>query len=408
MTWVPMVGNLRKATPSCDVISAFLSAVHSQHPVRGLTHNFYRYPARFSPLFARAAIEAFSQTGDVILDPFVGGGTTLVEALALGRHAVGVDINPLAVFLTRVKTTQLSGHDLYCVIDWVVSLPEHLNLHRTSVRATYWQKAGYQRHLPWTIRKIIELALARIQELTEERQQRFARCLLLRVGQWALDCRERIPTASEFRRELFRYLDEFVEGMREFRRAVRKYRSPGFARRFSLCLNRAAAELPDIPAISSLPRRPRLVVTSPPYPGVHVLYHRWNIQGRRESPSPFWIANCEDGRGEAYYTFGSRKQRDLKTYFEEIRSSFEGVRRVLAPGALVIQTLAFSEPDWQTPCFLQAMEQAGFEEVLPQALGLPVDGRLWRSVPGRRWFALIQGNLPTSREVVLFHRPKRS
>lgn len=68
-------------------ISGFLAAVHSQEPVTGLTHNFYRYPARFSPQFARAAIEVFSEPGDVVLDPFMGSGTTLVEASALGRLA---------------------------------------------------------------------------------------------------------------------------------------------------------------------------------------------------------------------------------------------------------------------------------------------------------------------------------
>ena len=34
-------------------------------------------------------------------------------------------------------------------------------------------------------------------------------------------------------------------------------------------------------------RWPQLILTSPPYPGVYVLYHRWKIGGRRESPAPF-------------------------------------------------------------------------------------------------------------------------
>jgi hypothetical protein len=66
-----------------------LTAVHTQRPVGGLTHNSYRYPARFSPQFARATIEAFSRPGDTILDPFMGGATSLVEGRALGRHSVG-------------------------------------------------------------------------------------------------------------------------------------------------------------------------------------------------------------------------------------------------------------------------------------------------------------------------------
>jgi hypothetical protein len=73
--------------------------------VRGLTHGFYKYPARFSPSFARAAIETFTQPADLVLDNHAGGGTTLVEALVLGRHAIGVDISPLAEFVATVKTT---------------------------------------------------------------------------------------------------------------------------------------------------------------------------------------------------------------------------------------------------------------------------------------------------------------
>ena len=73
-------------------------ALRSRQYVSGLTHSFYRYPARFSPLFARTAIALFSKPGDTVLDPFVGGGTTVVETLAAGRRAVGVDLNSLAVF----------------------------------------------------------------------------------------------------------------------------------------------------------------------------------------------------------------------------------------------------------------------------------------------------------------------
>jgi DNA modification methylase len=76
--------------------------------VSGLTHGFYKYPARFSPVFARAVIEIFTKPGDLVLDPYVGGGTTLVEARALGREAVGIDISALAEFVANVKCTVLS------------------------------------------------------------------------------------------------------------------------------------------------------------------------------------------------------------------------------------------------------------------------------------------------------------
>src|SRR5947209_2346116 len=67
---------------SDDAQAVFIAAARDGRPVRGLTHDFYKYPARFSPIFARAAIELFTRPGDLVLDPHVGGGTTLVEARA--------------------------------------------------------------------------------------------------------------------------------------------------------------------------------------------------------------------------------------------------------------------------------------------------------------------------------------
>lgn len=86
-------------------------AFFSAKRVGGLTHNIYRYPARFSPEFVRAALESFTEPGDLVLDPFMGGGTSAVEALVGGRRFLGFDLNPLSVLLTRAKTTPLYRKD---------------------------------------------------------------------------------------------------------------------------------------------------------------------------------------------------------------------------------------------------------------------------------------------------------
>jgi len=79
---------IRRAVP--DELRA---AIAAREPISGYTHNFYRYPARFSPLFVREVIRHYSRRGEVVLDPFMGGGTAIVEAIALGRKAIGVDLN---------------------------------------------------------------------------------------------------------------------------------------------------------------------------------------------------------------------------------------------------------------------------------------------------------------------------
>ena len=72
---------------------------------RAHVHGFHSYPARMHPLTARRLVEGFSFPGEVVLDPFCGSGTVLVEARLAGRASVGVDANPLAVRLARRKLT---------------------------------------------------------------------------------------------------------------------------------------------------------------------------------------------------------------------------------------------------------------------------------------------------------------
>ena len=129
-------------------------------PVRGLTHGFYKYPARFSPSFVRAAIETFTQPGDLVLDNHVGGGTTLVEALVLGRNAIGVDISPLAEFVATVKTTVFDEVELDQLAAWATRIAKAVHMHTSSVYFAEHAELGYYKHLDhpsrWRLRKAIE------------------------------------------------------------------------------------------------------------------------------------------------------------------------------------------------------------------------------------------------------------
>ena len=69
------------------------------------THGIHLYPARMHPEIARRVITKYSRTGDVVFDPFMGSGGVLLESILHGTDAVGLDINPLAVLISKVKTT---------------------------------------------------------------------------------------------------------------------------------------------------------------------------------------------------------------------------------------------------------------------------------------------------------------
>ncbi|MHC3130030.1 MAG: DNA adenine methylase [Candidatus Bathyarchaeota archaeon] len=85
-------------------------------------HGLHSYPARMHPPVARKAIQLFASKGDLILDPFCGSGGVLAEAKIQGYRSIGIDINPLACLLSRVKTNPINPDVIYT--KWVSLLSE--------------------------------------------------------------------------------------------------------------------------------------------------------------------------------------------------------------------------------------------------------------------------------------------
>jgi hypothetical protein len=189
------------------------------------------------------------------------------------------------------------------------------------------------------------------------------------------------------------------------RREEKPYSAAGFSptagcdRRGGLAtiINGDAADLGRASIFRDTRKLAALVVTSPPYPGVHVLYHRWQVDGRRETPAPYWIANCNDGEGGSFYNFGDRRESAADKYFAKSLATLKVIRSVMNDGGYMIQLLAFNQPAEHLPRYLENMEAAGFTEV-------QVGNRIWRQVPGRKWHARQKGKTNSSKEVVLVHR----
>jgi hypothetical protein len=74
---------------------------------RYASHNLHAFAAKFPPQVPRMFIRELTRRGEWVLDPMVGSGTALVEAVLAGRHAVGVDLDPLAALISHFKSTPL-------------------------------------------------------------------------------------------------------------------------------------------------------------------------------------------------------------------------------------------------------------------------------------------------------------
>ncbi|MCP1339401.1 site-specific DNA-methyltransferase [Idiomarina sp. M1R2S28] len=71
------------------------------------THKFHRYPGKFIPHVPRWALDKYLSPNDsskLVLDPFMGSGTTLVESSIFGVSSYGLDIDPIARLISKVKT----------------------------------------------------------------------------------------------------------------------------------------------------------------------------------------------------------------------------------------------------------------------------------------------------------------
>ena len=393
------LSNLRKAASDSSYISLGGRRTES-------VHEFYRYPARFSPLIARAAIEAFSEPGDLVIDPFCGGGTTAVEAQLLGRLSIAADINPLATFVTTAKTTVYSQEALDEMEDFGAAVSA-IKMAPSARSDESWARLGYWRNISgpdtWRIRNLLQHILDALGEFRHSDAEQLARCALLRTGQWALDMRETIPLVDEFRYQLRQDIESMIRVAKDHRQNVEGLWGKTYE---PVIIERGLPESVRHP-LMRIYGAPRLVLTSPPYPGVYVNYHRWKVRGRRETPAPYWIANRLDGHGINRYTMSARNRDGLKRYHEKLYCAFEALIGLLDSNSIVVQVVGFNGGREQLDRYLLLMNDLGLDEISLDMLSTAYDGRLWRDIPGRRWWVAAgrrsEAAPNTCREVVLAH-----
>jgi len=99
-----------------------------ERPVNAASHNavykMHRYYARRPWNVFEHIIKHYTKEDDLILDPFCGGGVTVVESLKLKRKVIGVDLNPLATFITRMEVEPLDVTEFKIVFNKIIRILE--------------------------------------------------------------------------------------------------------------------------------------------------------------------------------------------------------------------------------------------------------------------------------------------
>ena len=139
------------------------------------SHDVHAFAAKFPPQLPRAFIRGLTAPGDFVLDPMMGSGTTIVEALLEGRRGIGLDIDPLALRVSQAKTIPMRIDDLRDIGLKVISHAQDLLANnsiekllqkfdsRTKEFIDYWFYPNTQRELAALVLAIqtVEVSLLR-------------------------------------------------------------------------------------------------------------------------------------------------------------------------------------------------------------------------------------------------------
>jgi site-specific DNA-methyltransferase (cytosine-N4-specific) len=108
---------------------------------RYYTHGYHPYSAKYIPQIPYRLVSKFTKKNELVLDNFMGSGTTLVESKVLGRNAIGIDVNPLACLISKVKTTTIQKSTLVEISKILILLKEDIiNLRGNTVPFNHREK----------------------------------------------------------------------------------------------------------------------------------------------------------------------------------------------------------------------------------------------------------------------------
>ena len=335
----------------------------------------------------------------------MGSGTTIIEGMRHDRRMIGIDVSPISTFLVHSLLRSSRSGQLDVFYSWFRTRLFRIsrNINRFSIDPTLPME-NLELVLSWRHLRLISALVAESRE--KSALERLTRQVVLRTCQWAFDVKSDIPSFPSFVKRMDEVCQDvlntchaFSEFMdEEWGRAWRRTTPSIFDGHSSVVLNRE---------FSRGREKVDAVVTSPPYPGVHILYGRWQVRGRRETDLPLWIIGSERRLREGDYTLHSRRDAEGTTYFQLLLENMQGVRTAMKTNGYMVQMVGFNDPSNQLERFVDTVESAGFREVKSKRLATWEDGRLWREVPSRRWYANAKGSgVHTKKEVVLIFRSR--
>nr|WP_312216679.1 DNA methyltransferase [Clostridioides sp.] len=229
-------------------------------------HYIHPYPAKFIGDIPRNLIEIIGLPEDTyILDPFCGSGTTLVEAQKKGIPAIGIDLNPIACLLSKVKTSKLNPNFLECANECVSLAKVRNQVEKRDIKnVDHWFKEEIQ----VAVQSILD-------EIDKEKDQSIndalSLCLssiLVKVSNQDSDTRYAAVSKNISKEDVYRL---FLDACKNLNKAKRDENINSNVKVINKNILKVSKE--------DIENKIGLVITSPPYPNAYEywLYHKYRM-----------------------------------------------------------------------------------------------------------------------------------
>ena len=313
-----------------------------------VTHGYHRYPAKFIPQIVSRLAEKYTREGDFIVDPFGGCGTTIVESKVMGRPSIAVDINPVAVLITKAKITPI---DPTKIEKEFIAIQKRLDSYSENTkvkspeheRIDYWFKPTEKRKLAFI--------LAEISKIKDQDVQDFFFCGFSNILK---NCSIWLQKSNKPTRDFEKIPSDPIKMfLRQTKMMLR-----GNAQLFELLSEKGYLKVPskvfctDARKIPAKDNSVSLIVTSPPYvtsyeyADLHQLTALWleytkdlsdfrkRFIGTSYHSKKNLVLNsalAEEIRNELLKK-DKKTAEEVSTYFSEMNQTFVEMKRILKKG----------------------------------------------------------------------------
>jgi site-specific DNA-methyltransferase (cytosine-N4-specific) len=379
---LPTLADAKQHPPAAS-LSSRLGAIQWDFPER-VAHSdiegLHPYPAKFVTELPRALLTILPvPAGTAVLDPFCGSGTTLVECQRRGLPSFGIDLNPIACLMARVKTAPVPeglANSINAVMISAQTMPQPVIPDIPNL--DHWFMPQVQQSLvrltaaiagaPESHRDILRLALSSI---------------IVRVSNQDSDTRYAAVIKTVTSQSVFSL----------FLRAVQRIGDALNERRYALS-SASVLEADTLAVNPKLISQPvSLVITSPPYPNAYEywLYHKYRMWWL--GFDPLAVKDREIG-ARAHFFEGKNHTAD--DFARQMSATFQLLREVMVQGGFACFVVGRSRIHGKIVDNVQVIEEVG------RAAGFAHEFSTERVLsPNRKSFNLSHANIKTETVLVL-------